>query len=215
MGAIIIAGFVAYLVVALVAILIARGARNRLIVAALFVLVPMGDHWVGLVHFKALCAKDAGQHIYKKVSGVEGLAEDERPNVNYVKGYGYRYIEGVESRGGKKNTYVRYQRNPENNEITRMDIQRLTSRYIYDPSHQYKKYALSGYFTYYYQESVIRDVVEEITLAKQARIVYSGGWVARYLIGGSGGKCEGDRIDVVSFVRSVLQPIDDGTGGMR
>jgi hypothetical protein len=217
-GALIVAGLFAYLVIALVFILIPRSNRNRMIVAAIFVLVPMGDQMVGYVYLKALCAKDAGLHIYKKVDSVEGFSVDERPDVAFVESFGYRYIEGIESRGSKhrKTTYLRYQRDPETNEITRQDIQKLTSRYTVDFFHQYTKYALFGYFSYLYTESVIRDVVEDITLATQVRITYSGGWVAKYIFDeGGGGGCVGDRINVVSFVESVLKPIDKGVRGSK
>ena len=217
MGAIVLGGLVAYLVIALVFILIPRSTRNRLIVAAIFVLVPWGDQMVGYVYLKGLCAKDAGLHIYKKVEGVEGFSVDERPDVAFVESFGYRYIEGIERRGSKqgKTTYLRYQRDPETNEITRQDIQKLTSRYTVDFFHQYTKYALFGYFSYLYQESVIRDVVEDITLAKQVRIAYSGGWVAKYIFEGLGGVCAGDSTSAVNFVRSVLEPIDNGVRGSK
>jgi hypothetical protein len=213
-GAIVLGGLVAYVVIALVFILIPRRTRNRLIVAAIFVLVPWGDQMVGYVYLKGLCAKDAGLHIYNKVEGVEGFSMDTIPDVAFVESFGYRYIEGIQSDSGKTRTYVRYQRNPETNEITSQNIKRLTSRYTLDLVHKYTKYALFGYFSYLYQESVIRDVVEDVTLAKQVRITYSGGWVAKYIFDeGGGGGCVGDRVDVVSFVESVLQPIDKGVNG--
>jgi hypothetical protein len=212
-GAIVLGGLVAYVVIALVFILMPRSTRNRLIVAAIFVLVPMGDQMVGYIYLKALCARDAGQHIYKRVNDVEGFSVDEKPNVNFVESLGYRYIEGIQSKSGRTETYVRYQRNPETNEITKEDIQKLTSIYTVDFFHQYIKYALFGYFSYLYQESVIRDVVEDITLAKQVRITYSGGWVAKYIFQGGGGMCAGDTINVVSFVESVLKPIDNDVRG--
>ena len=58
-------------------------------------------------------------------------------------------------------------------------------------------------------------MVEDVTLARQVRIAYSGGWVAKYIFGdGGGGGCEGDFTDAVSFVKSVLEPIDkDVMGG--
>jgi hypothetical protein len=214
-GAIVLGGLVAYVIIALVFILIPRSTRNRLIVAAIFVLVPWGDQMVGYVYLKALCAKDAGLHIYKKVDSVEGFSVDEKPNVNFVESLGYRYIEGIQSKSGRTETYVRYQRNPETNEITKHDIQKLTSRYTVDFFHQHTKYALFGYFSYLYQESVIRDVVEDITLATQVRITYSGGWVAKYIFDGGGGGCAGDIINVVSFVESVLKPIDKGVRGSK
>jgi hypothetical protein len=214
-GAIVLGGLVAYVVIALVFILIPRSTRNRLIVAAIFVVVPMGDQMVGYVYLKALCAKDAGQHIYKRVNDVEGFAEDGMPDLIYVEKLGYRYIEGNQNLPNQIKQYVRYQRDPETNEITKEDIQKLTSRYRYNPGRQYVKHVLFGYFAYYYQESIIRDVVEEITLATQARITYSGGWVAKYIFDGGGGKCEGDRINVVSFVESVLKPIDKGVRGSK
>lgn len=215
MGAIVLGGLVAYLVIALVFILIPRSTRNRLIVAAIFVLVPMGDQMVGYVYFKALCARDAGLHIYKKVDGVEGFSVDEKPDVNLVESFGYRYIEGIQSKSGKTETFVRYQRKPETNEITKQYIQKLTSRYSVDFFHQYTKYALFGYFSYLFQESVVRDVVNDITLAKQVRIAYSGGWVAKYIFEGRGGVCAGDSTSAVNFVRSVLEPIDKGVRGSK
>ena len=215
MGAIVLGGLVAYVVIALVFILIPRSTRNRLIVAAIFVLVPWGDQMVGYVYLKGLCAKDAGLHIYKIVEGVEGFSVDERPDVNFVESLGYRYIEGIQSKSGRTETYVRYQRNPETNEITKQNIQKLTSKYTVDFFHQYTKYALFGYFSYLYQESVIRDVVEDITLAKQVRIAYSGGWVAKYIFEGLGGGCAGDSTSAVNFVRSVLEPIDNGVRGSK
>ncbi len=210
MGAIILAGLVAYLVLALVFILIPRSTRSRLIIAAIFVLVPMGDQTVGYVYLKVLCARDAGQHIYKKVEDVEGFSMEPVQDVNFIESIGYRYIEGNQNLPGQTKHYVRYQRDPETNVITKEDIPKLTSKYTYVLVHNYTKYAMSGYFSYHYQESVIRDVVEDVTLARQVRIHYSGGWVARYIFDGGGGMCTGDRIDVVSFVESVLKPIDKG-----
>ncbi len=215
MGLILAAVVLAYVSVAALFIKLIPSARAKIIVAALFVLVPFGDYMLGSAYHKYLCFRDAGQTVFKRVDHVEGFFINRSPSVSFVEQSGYHYIEGYGKDRESNKKYLRYQRDPVNSKITQDEVSKITARYTYEPMVEHIQHGLFGYFDYIYQESVIRDSLEKTILAKQVRIAYTGGWLQRVVLGGGGATCYGDSTNVVTFVTSVLRPIDEALMGNK
>ena len=206
MGIIIAAVVFVYVAISLLIIRFIPTSKAKIFATGLFVLIPFGDHWVGLAYHKYLCVRDAGQIIFKKVDRVEGFLIDGMPDAGFLY-KGYRFIEG--HKGSRESTHniLRYQLDPTNGEIIERETSENIARYRFDLIVEHVKHGLFGYFDYLYQESVISDIQENTILGKQARISYRGGWLSKVVFDGGGGLCFGDSENVVAFVMSVLRPI--------
>jgi hypothetical protein len=202
----IIIAVVVLVYVAIAALVIKRmpSVRARVIAAALFVLIPFGDQWVGLAYFKYLCYRDAGQFVSKRVDDVAGFYINGTPYKHWLEVQGFEYVEGLGRYTGDGRELVRLERDPASGAIRERQVAELKSRYSFDTDVKYLGRTFLWYFPYTYREQVISDMATEEQLAKQVRIYYPGGWLARFVFQAGGETCAGGSIDVSTFLASVL-----------
>jgi hypothetical protein len=210
-GIIIAAVVLVYVAIAVLVIKRMPSVRARVIAAALFVLIPFGDQWVGLAYFKYLCYRDAGQFVSKRVDNVAGFFRRGTAFPSYIEVDGFDYVEGLGRYTGNDRELVRFERDPVSGAIRERQVAELESRYSFDTDVKYVGSTFLWYFPYTYHEQVISDMATGEQLAKQVRIYYPGGWLARFVFRGGGTSCTGDSINVVRFLTSVLHPVDQVT----
>ncbi|MET3117392.1 hypothetical protein AAKU64_001608 [Undibacterium sp. GrIS 1.8] len=194
--------FLAVIYVLLVSLLISyiKPWWLRPFVAIIFIAIPTADAVYGRYRLHQMCNAESGLKIYRVVDNVPGFySAFISPNEEWLKNYGYRYIEG--SGPGGQLTRLTLQ---ENGSISEEIGGESISKYAYGFKH--------GNITdiYYRVEQIIYVKATNEILSRVVNISFTGGWVERLLAGlyGETGSAENCGQDVgIEMVPQTLKPI--------
>lgn len=210
-GLVVLGVLLAYIAIGLGVASRVKGAW-RVLVIAVFVLIPTWDIIPGKIALSHYCEKEGGIRIYRSVDGVEGfLSLDGRVYEEYFKRYGYKYIEvAKEVRNPKTGKldgieYVRVTLG-EDGKLREIVIDKPLSRFAYKKAPRLGE----GQLEWGIVRNIDRilDLQSGETLAKRAEIYWTGNWLQRITspILGFGGYCEKDRFEYSRFYVETLKP---------
>jgi len=214
MTGLVVLGMLLIYIAAAVGATVAAKGRWKLIVVAVFILIPTWDIIPGKISLARYCEQEGGIKIYRSVDGVEGfLSLGGGAYEEYLKQYGYKYVEIAKS-----------VRNPRNNQIFNTEYLRVTlgedgklkedriDRYISRYAYKEAPRLGEGRMALGIVRNVdsILDLQTDETLATRTEIYWRGNWIQRYAspILGAGGSCDNDRFEYRKFYVLTLRPIE-------
>ena len=210
-GLVVFGILLAYLAVAVGVASLAKG-RWRLLVIAVFILIPTWDIIPGKIALNHYCKNEGGIKIYRSVGGVDGfLSLGGGAYREYLERYGYKYVE-----------IARSVRDPRSGVIVKTEYYRVAlgkdgkpkeekvdspiSRYAYREAPRLGEGKMP--FGLVQNVDSILDRQTQELLATRTEIYWRGNWIQRYVspILGSGGHCDKDRFDYSKFYVETLRP---------
>lgn len=211
-GLIVLGILLAYIAIAAGIAVLAKG-KWRVLVIAVFVLIPTWDIIPGKIALDRLCEKEGGIKIYRSVNGVEGfLSVDGKAYEEYFTRYGYKYVEiAREKRDPRtaKAVGIEYAR------VTLGDDGKLKEETIDKPRSQYSYKKAPRIGEGQVEFGIVRNIDSIVdlrtneTLASRTEIYWTGSWLQRYgsPILGFGGYCDKDRFEYARFYVDTLKPV--------
>lgn len=210
-GLIVLGIFIVYVAIAIGITATVKGAW-KLLVIAVFILIPTWDIIPGKIALARYCEEEGGIKINRSVDGVDGFVSiGGGAYEEYFTKFGYKYIEIVKVvRDPRTNNVV----GTEYWQVTLGSDGRLKERRVDHPSskYAYKEAPRLGEgrmaFGIVRNVDSIVDLQTNETLATRTEIYWRGNWLQRYAspILGSGGYCEKDRAEVGKFYVETLGP---------
>ncbi len=197
-GLIVLGLFLLYVAVAMGLTVRARG-RWKLLVMAVFILIPTWDIIPGKIALAHYCEREGGIKVYRSVEGVEGfLIRGGTAYEEYFSRFGYKYIEIVKEKRDPRNgqyngtEYVRVTLR-EDGKLSEEKVERPASRYELKSYQNFDTY-ISPWGITLFSASIVDSKTGEI-IAVDKRFGWHGGWLRQVNrpILGSGGECE--RVD--------------------
>lgn len=181
---------------------VATTSKARILVVAIFALVPLGDELAGRIHFGYLCTKYGGEKIHKPVQNVEGfhmLFGGSGPAADALRNYGYKYIEGKSLR----RKLVRYSLDA-NGQLVEREIDKPMSRYTFYE----KKFEYRSPWRMIRYDQTIEDTKTKEQIAVRTRFNFFGGWIKDNLglIGGGAVSCPRKQMSYKEFFTKTLMP---------
>jgi hypothetical protein len=189
-----------------------RKALRWLLVVFLAYAILFGDHTIGHVYFKNLCATESGTKIYRVVPKVDGFWWSAIGDGQIAIQYGYDFVEGGVYRD-KADRYI-----VSGLKINTLKNVKSASRYVV-----YTKYVnvfggeeiseskKAGMFVK--AEKIIEDTASRERLAVETSFVFRSGWLVRAALSGAFStvvaRCPREPIkDFEKFIVTVLKPIN-------
>lgn len=210
-GLIVLGVLLAYIAIAIGTASLVKGAW-RVLVIAVFILIPTWDIIPGKIALAHYCEKEGGIRIYRSVDGVEGfLSLNGGVYEEYFKLYGYKYVEIANSvrdpRTGR-GVNVEYIRATlgDDGKVKKEKIDHPLSRYAYKAASRTGEGRMA--FGLVRNIDSISDLQTNEIMATRTEIYSRGNWLQRYVspILGSGGYCERDRFEYKQFYVGTLKP---------
>ena len=212
-GLVVLGILLVYIAVAVGATVAAKGLW-KLLVVAVFILIPTWDIIPGKIALARYCEQEGGIKSFRSVDGVEGfLSLGGGAYEEYFKQFGYKYVEIAKS-----------VRNPRNNQIVNTEYLRITlgedgklredridrpiSRYAYKEAPRLGEGRMA--LGIVRNVDSILDLQTNETLATRTEIYWRGNWIQRYAspILGAGGRCDKDHFEYRKFYVLTLRPIE-------
>lgn len=210
-GLVVLGILLAYIAIAAGIGALAKG-KWKLLVIAVFVLIPTWDIIPGKIALARYCEQEGGIKIYRSVEGVEGfLSLDGRVYEEYFKRYGYKYVEIAKEkrdpRTGKAlgTEYARVTLG-EDGKLKEESIARPVSQFAekLTGNHEIIRWlGIAGF-----ADSII-ELQTNAILGEYKEIGWRGNWVQRYAspILGGGGSCREPGNPYEKLRLQVLKPI--------
>lgn len=211
-GLVVLGILLVYIAVAVGAMVVAKGLW-KLLVVAVFILIPTWDIIPGKIALARYCEQEGGIKIYRSVDGVEGfLSLDGQVYEEYFTRYGYKYVEVAretrDPRTGKA-AGIEYARVTlrEDGTLREEEIKKPKSRYGFRKAPRLGEGKIEWGIVRNIDSIV--DLQTSETLATRAEIYWGGNWLQRYAspILGFGGYCEKDRFEYGRFYVETLKPL--------
>ncbi len=213
-GLIVLGILLAYIAIAAGIAVLAKG-KWRVLVIAVFVLIPTWDIIPGKIALDRLCEKEGGIKIFRSVEGVEGfLSIDGKAYEEYFKRYGYKYVEIVrekrDPRTGKA-VGIEYARVSlgQDGKLIEKAIEQPVSKYEFRAYRNYDNY-ISPWGITLFSASIV-DVQTREILSVDKRFGWYGGWLRQFNrpVLGAGRGCEGVKNSYANIVLQTLVPVKD------
>lgn len=172
-----------------------KNSLTAIIVIAV-IAYAIADELIGKWQFDALCEREAGTEILRKIEGVDGFLYGGHAS-DWVGKEGYRFVETLSI--GQS---YRYATGADGN-LEKIPIGKSQSLY------SYKLVNVNVSDHVLKQQRVITVIKTGEILAQRTSFYYTGGWVQRAVApigGGTGYGCPKDDFVVTKFVKSVLIP---------
>jgi hypothetical protein len=193
---------VAYLSIVISVTLKVRTWQRKLVSVLVFVLIPTADAVYGRIRLKQMCETEGGLKIFRAIDGVQGFYDSStRPLEEWIKTYGYKFIEGNEPGGTPARMSL-----ADNGKIVLERNVTLISKYVYE----YSVSDRNGTYVRIEKWIRVRDTGE--ILGRTVNISYMGGWVEQILgaISDSGGTAAGTcgpDVSIIDLVTKTLRPL--------
>ena len=210
-GLIVLGILVIYIAIAVGITTMAKGVWKVLVIAV-FILIPTWDIIPGKIALTHYCDTEGGIKIYRSVDGVEGfLSLDGRVYEEYFRRYGYKYVE-IERKVRDAQTgrpgapqYVR---------VTLGEDGKLKEQEIAKPASQYAEKLIGNYEIIPwlgiggFADSII-DLRTNAIIGEYKEIGWGGNWIQRHAapILGGGGSCRESGNPYERLRLQVLKPI--------
>ena len=213
-GLIVLGFLVAYVAIATGIASWAKG-RWRLLVIAVFILIPTWDIVPGKIALAHYCEKEGGIKIYRSVDGVEGfLSLDGRAYKDYFKRYGYKYVEierqKRDPRTGKAmgKEYARVTLGGNDN-LREELVDKPISNYEFKDYRNDETYSSPWGITLFSASIIDRNTGE--TIAVDKRFGWYGGWLRKLNrpILGAGHGCGTVGDSYGDILQQTLIPVND------
>ena len=210
-GLIVLGILVIYIAIAVGITTMAKGVWKVLVIAV-FILIPTWDIIPGKIALTHYCDTEGGIKIYRSVEGVEGfLSMDGRVYEEYFKRYGYKYVEitkEIRDPHADKAVAQQYVRVTlgEDGTLEEEKIDRPQTRYGLRKAARLRE--MEDDWGIVRNIDSIVDLQTNETLATRAEIYWTGNWLQRFASPalGFGGYCEKDRFEYTKFYVETLKP---------
>ncbi len=210
-GLVVLGFFLTYIAIAVGVAALAKG-KWKLLVIAVFILIPTWDIIPGKIALAHYCDKEGGIKIYRSVEGVEGFLNlDGRVYEDHFNRYGYRYVEIAKERRDPqtgKALATQYAR------VTLGEDGKLKEQSIVKPLSQYAE-KLTGNYEILpwlgiagFADSII-DLRTNAIMGEYKEIGWRGNWIQRFAspILGGGGSCREPGNPYENLRLQVLKPV--------
>ncbi len=212
-GLVVLGFFLTYIAIAVGVAALAKG-KWKLLVIAVFILIPTWDIIPGKIALAHYCDKEGGIKIYRSVEGVEGFVSlGGGAYEEYFKQFGYKYVEIAKQVRDPRNSKIvntEYARVTlgKDGKLNEERVDRLLSRYAYKEAPRLGEGRMA--LGIVRNVDSILDLQTNEALATRTEIYWRGNWIQRYAspILGSGGYCEEDRFEYRKFYVGTLRPIE-------